>query len=167
MKLYKIIQSSNDCTALQTDLDRVVEWSSNWKIKLNIAKCKVIRLNGNENMVMPMYSIRENGHAQPLQKTDSEKDLGIKIDSHLNFDDHIAETVNKANRILGLIRRNFKDLNNSSFCALYKALVRSHLEYGQSVWSPYKLKHIDALEAVQRRATKILPSLKIFVMLNG
>ena len=160
MKLYKIIQSSNDCTALQTDLDRVVEWSSNWKIKLNIAKCKVIRLNGNENMVMPMYSISENGHAQALQKTDSEKDLGIKIDSHLNFDDHIAETVNKANRILGLIRRNFKDLNNSSFCALYKALVRSHLEYGQSVWSPYKLKHIDALEAVQRRATKILPSLK-------
>ena len=38
--------------------------------------------------------------------------------------------------------------------------MRSHLEYGQSVWSPYKLKHIDALEAVQRRATKILPSLK-------
>ena len=38
--------------------------------------------------------------------------------------------------------------------------MRSHLEYGQSVWSPYKLKHIDALEAVQRRATKILPSLR-------
>ena len=69
-------------------------------------------------MVMPMYSIRENGHAQAIQKTDLEKDLGIKIDSHLNFYDHIAETVNKANRILGLIRRNFKDLNNSSFCAL-------------------------------------------------
>ena len=38
--------------------------------------------------------------------------------------------------------------------------MRSHLEYGQTVWSPYKLKHIDALEAVQRRATKILPNLK-------
>ena len=77
MKLYKIIQSSNDCTALQSDLDRLVEWSSNWKIKLNIAKCKVIRLNGHENMGMLMYSIRENGQAQALKKTALEKDLGI------------------------------------------------------------------------------------------
>ena len=104
-------------------------------------------------------ALGKTGRHKNFKKTDSEKDLGIKIDSHLNFDDHIAETVNKANRILGLIRRNFKDLNNSSFCALYKALVRSHLEYGQYVWSPYKLKHIDALEAVQRKSTKILPSL--------
>ncbi len=160
MKLYKIIQSNDDCISLQSDMDRVVEWSSDWKIKLNFAKCKVIRLNGNENMGMPVYSIGENSLAQELKKTDSEKDLGITIDSQLNFDNHIAETINKANRILGLIKRNFKDLNYSSFCAIYKALVRSHLEYGQSVWSPYKLKHIAALEAVQRRATHILPSLR-------
>ena len=38
-------------------------------------------------------------------------------------------------------------------------MVRSKLEYAQAVWSPYKLKHIDAIEAVQRRATKILPCL--------
>ena len=37
---------------------------------------------------------------------------------------------------------------------LYKSMIPSHLEYAQTVWSPYKQKHIDALEAVQRRATK-------------
>ena len=39
-------------------------------------------------------------------------------------------------------------------------MIRSHLEYAQTVWSPYKQKHIEALEAVQRRATKILPCMK-------
>ena len=68
MKLYKIIQSNDDCISLQSDMDRVVEWSSDWKIKLNIAKCKVIRLNGNENMGMPVYSIGENSLAQALKK---------------------------------------------------------------------------------------------------
>ena len=43
---------------------------------------------------------------------------------------------------------------------LYKSMIWSHLEYAQTVWSPYKQKHIEALEAVQRTATKILPCMK-------
>ena len=39
-------------------------------------------------------------------------------------------------------------------------MIRSHLEYAQTVWSPYKQKHIEALESLQRRATKIMPCMK-------
>ena len=35
-------------------------------------------------------------------------------------------------------------------------MVRPHLEYGQSVWSPYLRRQKDALESVQRRATKAI-----------
>ena len=42
----------------------------------------------------------------------------------------------------------------------YKALVRSHLNYAISIWSPYKQKYKDAIENVQRRATKQLPGMK-------
>ena len=43
---------------------------------------------------------------------------------------------------------------------LYKALVRNHLDYAVSIWSPYKQKYKDAIENVQRRATKQLPGMK-------
>ena len=39
---------------------------------------------------------------------------------------------------------------------LYKNMVRSHLDYCSSVLSPYMKKDIEALEKVQKRATKLL-----------
>ena len=39
------------------------------------------------------------------------------------------------------------------------SLRHTHLEYGQSVWSPRLKKYIDALEKVQMRATKLVDGL--------
>ena len=39
-------------------------------------------------------------------------------------------------------------------------MVRSHLDYAVAVWYPYKIKHKIAIENVQRRATKELPSIR-------
>ena len=61
---------------------------------------------------------------------------------------------------MAVIRRSFTTLNKHNFVPLYKALVRSHLDYAISIWSPYKQKYKDAIENVQRRATKQLPGMK-------
>ncbi|KAI8489980.1 hypothetical protein Bbelb_323410 [Branchiostoma belcheri] len=37
----------------------------------------------------------------------------------------------------------------------YKALVWTHLEYSATVWDPYTIKGIQAVEAVQRRAARV------------
>ena len=95
-----------------------------------------------------------------IQKTSEEKDLGVIIDEKLSFEKHLIEKVNLANRNMGIIRRTFKFLDETTFQYLYKAQVRPHLEYANSVWKPYKAKDIDLLEKVQRRATKQIPGFR-------
>ena len=68
-------------------------------------------------------------------------------------------SIDKANRLLGIIRRSFCALDKTSFPLLYKAIVRPHLEYAATIWNPYKEGYIDNLETVQHRATKLLENI--------
>ena len=70
----------------------------------------------------------------------------------------MSAKINKATSMFGLIR-SFQCLDRKTFVSLYKTLVRTHLDHASSVWAPYKIKHIEMLENVQR-CTRQLPYLK-------
>ena len=95
-----------------------------------------------------------------ITKTNTEKDIGVVIDNKLTFADHMSEKINKANKIVVLIRRTFVHLDSKIFKAIYTAIVRPIIEYANQVWCPHLVKDLEALENVQRRATKLVPELK-------
>ena len=139
---------------LQKDLDSVRDWASKWKMEFNVDKCKIMHL-GNRNP-RQTYKMGESN----LNETTGERDLGVLIDCDLDFGKHIKEIVNKANRMVGMIKIGFTYLDKDMFMNLYPVLVRPLLEYCVQVWSPHKQKYIDLLEGVQRRATKAVPGLR-------
>jgi len=57
-------------------------------------------------------------------------------------------------------QKEFQRNGRKAFLLLYKHLVRSHLEYCNSVWAPYKKSYIDKLEKVHKRATKMISEFK-------
>ena len=48
--------------------------------------------------------------------------------------------------MIGLIKRNFIHMDSRTFVILYKALVRPHVEYANSIWPPYKKGDTEAIE---------------------
>ena len=160
-KLYRSIKGEEDRNIVQSDLNNLFDWSTKWLLKFHPDKCKVMRIRNKRKAVdTHSYTMKTyEGSETTLEIVDSEKDIGVNVDSHLTFEKHISIQVNKANQMVGLIRRSFKHMDYSTFCLLFKAIVRPHLEYANSVWCPYKKKDIDAIENVQRRATKMLPNL--------
>ena len=93
-----------------------------------------------------------------LEHSSQERDLGVIVTSDLKPSSQVARAVSSANSMLGRIRRTFTCLNAETLPPLYKALVRPRMEFAIQAWSPY-LKDIQKLEKVQRRATKLVPSL--------
>ena len=74
--------------------------------------------------------------------------------SNLSWNTETQKVVNKANKIVGFLKRNVGPGNKEVFSRLCNALVIPILEYAVPLWSPYLQKTIDALERVQRRASK-------------
>ena len=93
-------------------------------------------------------------------KCDEEKDIGVIFDKYLSFDAHIQNSINKANSMIGIIRRTFTFIDREFLTNLYKSLVRPYLEYGNIVWFPQLKRQSVAIKKVQRRASKLIPALK-------
>ena len=47
------------------------------------------------------------GNYDNVGKCEEEKDLGVIFDKYLSFDAHIKNSINKANSMIGIIRRTF------------------------------------------------------------
>ena len=63
--------------------------------------------------------------------------------------------------MLGMINRTMVYRSPDILLRLYKSLlVRPHLEYCVSAWSPHYVKDRERLERVQHRFTRMVPGLK-------
>jgi hypothetical protein len=83
---------------------------------------------------------------------DSICNLGVVLDSKLNFTLHIDYLIVKASRMLSYIIRiskEFRDPYTLKFvCNLF---VRSHLDNASVVWNPYYGMHLKRIEAIQKK----------------
>jgi hypothetical protein len=156
----KVYGAAKNASELQVDLDRLVDWADTWQMRFNADKCNVLHLGKNNKK--QNYDMRKHGSSDrvTLGKSSLERDLGVYVDNDLKFSQHIETQVNKANKLLGLIRRSYEYLDGESMKMLFVALVRPHLEFGNVVWSPRLEKDKHLVESVQRRATKIIPGMK-------
>ena len=118
--------SAND---LNHDLDIIHNWAHQWKLEFNPDPSKqateIIFSCKKRNPCHPQIFF--NGSA--VAKVEDHKHLGLVLDTSLSFGKHLHEKVIKAKKNLGVIKHLSRFLPLKTLCQMYKALVRSHLDY--------------------------------------
>ena len=156
-KVYKAIKSEDDIMNLQTAIDAMYQWTQKWLLQFNKEKCKILHLG--KNNPNHKYSIGDENNRITLDDTDLEKDLGVYIDTKLDFKSHIKSIVKKGSYASYKIVKNFTYKTSSILVPLFKTLVRPILEYGNNVWSNGLKKYSTKIENVQRKFTKHIKGL--------
>ena len=157
-KIWRTISTESDHAALQCDIEYLHNWSLFNKMNFHPQKCKVVSV---ANRPPPLLGILP--HIQYfyvlgndiLVYADGERDLGVDINTKLNFGEQCDRLLSKANQQFGLTKRTCYFVNDfRRKRTLYLSLIRSQFEHCSPIWRPTHQTSLDKFENFQKKCIK-------------
>ena len=116
-----------------------------WKVTFEPTKCKTLLISRKRN---PTRLDIHFGNTK-LTEVDELEILGVTVDKKLTWTKHITNITARAGQKLGALRRTAHKLDIVGRATVYKAQVRSVMEYASLCWmyaSPTTLKLLDSIQ---------------------
>ena len=139
------------------DLENLNRWLVANRLSLSVAKTEFmvigshqrVRASGNEEI-----NVEISGKS--ITRVHKVKSLGLLIDEHLTWKDHVDETVKKISKAIGALKRVRPFISVKTALQIYHALIRPYFDYCSSVWGECSVTLCDKLQKLQNRAARVI-----------
>ena len=127
----------NEC---KVELTKLTNWLQHNKLSLNIGKPKCLHFHKPQRKLTPLTLNIKN---KIIEKVNSFNYLGIILNEHLAWRNHIEMVANKIPKITGVLNRLRYVYPLQILLSLYNTLIMSHINYGLLLWGTkvYELEH--------------------------
>ena len=139
---------------LRLELSVINEWLAANKLTLNVSKTKYVIFGKKGQTNTIDYNLSINN--QKIQKVDCMKYLGVHLDEHLTFNNHISITHGKAVGKLWLLRRSREFLDEKSALTLYQSLLLPQSTYCDLVYETTTKANTEKLQKIQNSALRTI-----------
>lgn len=141
---------------IQPVLDDVNNWAKKWKLDFAVIKSTVVVFSRNKNTEREPDLLLA-GNRIPVRN--EVRFLGVIFDSRLLFRAQINDLINRAQRKMDLLKtmsRHGLNVPMPTLVTIYKAFIRSSLEYGSFVLNGIAKGQLERIERVQYQALRLI-----------
>ena len=118
------------CNTLNTELEKLNALYKHNKLSLNLQKTSYIIFTTNNSDSTIQIAINGSN----IEKGNSTKYLGVYIDHHLNWKNHIAYISSKSSKSTAVINKTSHVLGTNALTLLHNAIIFPYLNYCLAVW---------------------------------
>lgn len=138
-------------------LQYITSWGKRWQVKFAPEKTQAMCISRSPGDARALQDQIKFDNDTLTMGTDMDI-LGVVFDCKLNFELHIKKIAHTASQKITSLRRMRHLLDAEGMQTLYKAQIRSILEYSSLAWMSSPRTHLTILDKVQRRAEKLISS---------
>lgn len=141
---------------VNTELELVAEWFSDNRLTVNLDKTNYILFKSHRKTGSSHGHHKICINSISLSRVSSTRFLGVYVDQHLDWKDHINNISSKVARNVGILARASHFLSQTVKIKLYYALVFPYLAYCNLVWASTYNSRLLRLITLQKRAIRII-----------
>ena len=142
---------------LQDDINKIADWTSDNKMLLNGSKTKSLLVTGKRlEKKAPDINFKLSCNDSEIEQITSHKLLGVKLDNHLSFTEHIDDICKKMSLRIAVLKKIKRNLSLAERKPYFNALIKPIMLYGSCAWCTASEENVNRVTKLQKRAAPVI-----------
>ena len=157
---YEVHDLRNMEKVMNKELKKLSLWLNLNRLALNISKTNFVIFRTKQKIIDHNVTLILNRKA--IEQKKYVKYLGLLVDEHLTWEEHINGISKKVSRSIGIITLLRNSMSTDLLVNLYYSLIYSHLIYGIHVWGSACQTVLEKVQVLQNKAVRVISKVQHF-----